>query len=52
MQVTAVGLNLAENVFQVHGIAEDDAVDAEAIGEAVTRATVYVCRRVACLSEP
>ena len=26
MQVTTIGLDLAKNVFQVHGIAEDDSV--------------------------
>jgi transposase len=26
MQVTTIGLDLAKNVFQVHGIADDDSV--------------------------
>ncbi len=26
MQVTTIGLDLAKNVFQVHGIAEDDSI--------------------------
>ena len=37
MQITTIGLDIAKNVFQVHGI---DAADAEAICEAVRRPTM------------